>query len=77
MFEKLIMTDDGCSPWPPVLQFTPEVASGLRAATALAYGESWELPQDELELEVLAHDLIRYAPELVRQLMALAAEKQA
>lgn len=77
MFEPLSLTENGCSPWPPALQFTPEVEAGIRAAAALACGESWDMPQDELELEILARDLIRYAPELVRQLMSLAAEKQA
>lgn len=43
MFNKSTMTDDECSPWPPVLWLTPEVQSGIQAATDLAFGRvpSW------------------------------------
>lgn len=76
MLEPLTLTGDGCSPWPPALQFTPEVEAGIRAASALAFGADWDGTTPEQDLEILAHDLIRYAPDLVRQLMSLAGENQ-
>lgn len=76
MLEPLTLTGDGCSPWPPALQFTPEVESGIRAATQLAFGADWDTTSAEQDLEILAHDLIRYAPDLVRQLMAIAGQEE-
>ena len=38
MFDTPNMTDAECSPWPPVLWFTPEVESGIQDATDLAFG---------------------------------------
>jgi hypothetical protein len=64
MFDKLTMTDDECSPWPPVLQFTPEVQSGIEAAAALAFGRYWDTPMCELTPEAFAGELARYAPGL-------------
>lgn len=65
MFHQLTMTADGCSPWPPVLQFTPEVQSGIEAAAALAFGPYWDTPMCELPPEVIAKELARYATEFV------------
>lgn len=61
MFDKTTMTDDECSPWPPVLYFTPEVTSGIRAAAALAFGtECGSLTENmsAMDFEVLSHDLM-------------------
>jgi hypothetical protein len=65
MFNKLTMTGDGCSPWPPVLQFTPEVQSGYDAAAALAFGPYWDTPMCELPPEVFAREFARYAESLM------------
>ena len=76
MFDKPTMTDDECSPWPPVLQFTPEVESGIRAAAELAWGPNWDTPMSELDAEVVAHDLLRYSPEFAKQLIELWMDGQ-
>jgi hypothetical protein len=65
MLQPLTMTDDDCSPWPPVLQFTPEVQSGIDAAAALAFGRYWDTPIGELPLEALRCELFHYAPEIL------------
>lgn len=49
-----------CSPWPPVLQFTPEVQSGIEAATALAFGPLWDTPMNELTPAQFVSELARY-----------------
>ena len=73
MFQPRTMMDDECSPWPPVLQFTPEVTSGIQAATELAFGPNWDTPMCELDAEVIAHDLLRYAPALAMMLLDLGS----
>jgi hypothetical protein len=60
MFHPYSITADECSPWPPVLQFTPEVQSGIEAAAALAFGPYWDTPISELTPEALAAELERY-----------------
>jgi hypothetical protein len=54
MFNKPTMTDAECSPWPPVLWFTPEVQSGIKAAADLAFGPE----SSSSDLEVPAHDFL-------------------
>jgi hypothetical protein len=60
MLHQLTMPDDECSPWPPVLMFTPEVQSGIEAAAALAFGRYWDTPISELTPEAFAEELERY-----------------
>lgn len=54
MFNTLTMTDAECSPWPPVLWFTPEVQSGIKAAADLAFGPE----SGASDHEVPAHDFL-------------------
>jgi hypothetical protein len=54
MFNTPTMTDAECSPWPPVLWFTPEVQSGIKAAADLAFGPE----TSDIDHEVPAHDFL-------------------
>jgi len=66
---------DFYSPSPPVLQFTPEVQSGELAAALLAV-TSLSAPEPTLsDLELLAQELLTYAPELAHQLMEVGMRK--
>ncbi len=59
------LSGDECSPWPPALQFTPEVESGLQSAAALAFGPFWDTPMSELTPEMLIQELRRHAEWLM------------
>lgn len=60
------------SPWPPVLNFTPEVESGISAAAALAFGPNWDVPMNELSAEEIMADMLRMNPDIAQQLLAFA-----
>jgi hypothetical protein len=64
MLQQPTLLAGDVSPWPPVLPFSPEVLSGIEAATALAFGPLWDTPMDELTPEQFALELARYAPLL-------------
>ncbi|MEZ0386459.1 MAG: hypothetical protein ACAI34_05305, partial [Verrucomicrobium sp.] len=70
----LSMNNELCSPFPPVLQFTPEVESGMLAAEALCFEPRLQDEPSSFDLEILARDLLRYTPELASQLMQLGME---
>jgi hypothetical protein len=69
------MTDEFCTSLTPLLQFTPEVRAGHVAAAALKDQRRLQQEPTELDLEILAHDLVRFSPELARQLMELGLAK--
>ncbi|WP_009960066.1 MULTISPECIES: hypothetical protein [Verrucomicrobium] len=71
------MNKELCSPFPPVLQFTPEVESGMLAAADLTFEPRLQSEPSMFDLEILAHDILRYTPELAAQLMQLGMEKLA
>lgn len=71
------MKNELCSPFPPVLQFTPEVASGLQAMEELTFAPRLQDEPGAFDLEILAHDILRYTPDLAAQLMQLGMEKLA
>ena len=68
------MTDLYCSPYPPVLQFTPEVQSGMEAVTTLAFGPALDDDSVVGNLKRLAEEIVLYAPELAEQLVAMGLE---
>jgi len=61
--------------FPTVLRFTPEVLSGELAASTLSLASFTEAAPSEMDLEILAHEMLRHAPELARQLMELGMRK--
>jgi hypothetical protein len=71
------MNHDICSPFPPVLQFTPEVEAGMQAAADLNFELRLQSEPGPFELEMLAHELLRYTPDLASQLVQLGMEKLA
>lgn len=60
------------SPWPPVLNFTPEVERATSAAAALAFGPHWDTPMCELAPEAILEDMLRLAPDMAGRLLAMA-----
>ena len=69
------MTDEFCFPSPSVLRFTPEVLSGELAAQTLAFTSFATAEPSEMDLEILARELLLYSPELASQLIALGKIK--
>lgn len=63
------------SPWPPVLNLTPEVESGIAAAAALAFGPNWDVPMNELSPEEIVADMLRMNPNIAQELLAFATEQ--
>jgi hypothetical protein len=64
----LLLTGTQFSPWAPVLHHTPEVASGISAATRLEFGRYWDTPMSEMDPGSLTENILRYAPGMVDQL---------
>ncbi|TLD70419.1 hypothetical protein FEM03_11850 [Phragmitibacter flavus] len=60
------------SPWPPTLNFTPEVESGVSAAAALAFGPNWDTPMNELTSEQIMQDMLRLSPDIAEDMFAIA-----
>lgn len=78
MFDKPTMTDDECSPWPPVLWHTPEVRSGIEAATDLAELSVMQIifpDADSGLLEEYAARVEGTTPALARHLRGLVRER--
>ena len=75
MFDKPTMTDDECSPWPPVLWHTPEVRRGIEAATDLAELSILQIALKDADAQVLedfAQHVECTTPALARHLRGLA-----
>ena len=68
------MIDSFSSPWPPALHFTPEVQSGIRAATEMEAGPGWDIDPAEFDPELLAEQILLGAPDLARFLLQLDME---
>lgn len=71
------MTEEIRSPYPPVLNFTPEVESAKAAFAAFSFDSFASAQPEAFDLELLAHDIVRFAPELAMQLMSLGMDKMA
>jgi hypothetical protein len=63
MFDRPTMTDDECSPWPPALEFTPEVRSGILSAADLAFGPGWVIDPKMGDLDRIAHQIASAPPD--------------
>lgn len=71
------MTEEIRSPYPPVLNFTPEVEAAKAAFSTFSLCNFTSAEPEAFDLELLAHDIIRFAPELAAQLMSLGMDKMA